>query len=83
VVVPIHDANCNACHVYSRPPTFATGDAFAADEPIITRPSSCVGETPPPPCIRVEHGLWLREIVRDSEGRWSEHERLWRVGEKP
>jgi Tfp pilus assembly protein PilP len=30
-----------------------------------------------------EHGLWLREIVRDSEGRWSEHERLWRVGEKP
>lgn len=30
-----------------------------------------------------EHGLWLREIVRDSEGRWGEHERLWRVGEKP
>lgn len=30
-----------------------------------------------------EHGLWLREIVRDSEGRWNELERLWRVGEKP
>ncbi len=30
-----------------------------------------------------EQGLWLREIVRDSQGRWSEQERLWRVGEKP
>lgn len=30
-----------------------------------------------------EHGLWLREIVRDSQGRWSDHQRHWRVGEKP
>ena len=30
-----------------------------------------------------EHGLWLREIVRDSQGRWSDHQRQWRVGEKP
>lgn len=30
-----------------------------------------------------EQGLWLREIVRNSQGRWSEQERVWRVGEAP
>ena len=30
-----------------------------------------------------EQGLWLREIVRDSQGRWIEQERVWRVGEQP
>lgn len=30
-----------------------------------------------------EQGVWLREIVRDSQGRWTEQERLWRVGQMP
>lgn len=30
-----------------------------------------------------EQGLWLRELARDAQGRWSEQERHWRVGERP
>lgn len=30
-----------------------------------------------------EQGVWLRELVRDAEGRWSARERLWRVGDGP
>jgi len=30
-----------------------------------------------------EQGLWLRELVRDASGRWSEQLRHWRVGQTP
>jgi Tfp pilus assembly protein PilP len=30
-----------------------------------------------------EQGLWLRELVRDASGRWTEQDRQWRVGQSP